>query len=196
MRRPIIKPSKPPKPPKLLGKVGSVDPDDADLFRATVGDIAPLPDTQRISTLPPGAPPFPRARKSLHTSAEDGLSDHLPEDAHTDEKQFARSGVSNQRLRKLQRGHWPITATLDLHGLNRDQARLQLVDFLQRCKAREVQCARIIHGRGLSSANGEPVLKQMTRHWLRQHADVLGFVEARPEEGGAGAVVVLLRRGA
>ncbi len=153
----------------------------------------PLPDTQRVISLPPGAPPFPRARDSLEIALHDGLSDHLP-DASEDEKHFARSGVTPQRLRKLQRGHWPIEATLDLHGLNREQARLQLVDFLRRCTARQVQCARIIHGRGLSSPQGEPVLKQMTRHWLRQHADVLAFVEARPEDGGAGAVVVLLRR--
>lgn len=173
-----------------------VHPDDADLFRTSVGEIVPLPDKQRLSTLPPGAPPFPRARASFETAMQDSLSDHLPDTADDDQTHFARAGISSQRLRKLQRGQWPIEATLDLHGLNREQARSQLVDFLRRCKSRQVQCARIIHGRGLSSPQGEPVLKHMTRHWLQQHPDVLAFVEARPEDGGAGAVLALLRRGA
>ncbi|MDP1682425.1 MAG: Smr/MutS family protein, partial [Burkholderiales bacterium] len=41
----------------------------------------------------------------------------------------------------------------------------------------------------------EPVLKQLVKSWLMQREDVLAFVQARPAEGGSGAVVVMLKRG-
>ena len=51
---------------------------------------------------------------------------------------------------------------------------------------------RVIHGKGLSSRDHEPVLKARVGGWLAQRADVLAFCQARPEEGGSGAVLVLL----
>ena len=84
---------------------------------------------------------------------------------------------------------------LDLHGLNREQARVQLVAFLAECQQRDSRCVRIIHGKGLSSKNNEPVLKLLVKSWLMQREDVLTFVQAAPADGGSGAVVVLLKRG-
>jgi DNA-nicking Smr family endonuclease len=52
---------------------------------------------------------------------------------------------------------------------------------------------RIIHGKGLRSRNREPVLKHKLRHWLMQRDDVLAFCQARPVDGGSGAVMVLLK---
>jgi DNA-nicking Smr family endonuclease len=52
---------------------------------------------------------------------------------------------------------------------------------------------RIIHGKGLSSRNREPVLKHKLRHWLIQREDVLAYCQARPMDGGSGAVIVLLK---
>jgi Uncharacterized protein conserved in bacteria len=52
---------------------------------------------------------------------------------------------------------------------------------------------RIIHGKGLSSPGREPVLKHKTRAWLVQKNEVLAFCQAKPADGGAGALVVLLR---
>ena len=52
---------------------------------------------------------------------------------------------------------------------------------------------RIIHGKGLRSRNRMPVLKRKLGHWLMVRDEVLAFCEARPTDGGSGAVVVLLR---
>lgn len=52
---------------------------------------------------------------------------------------------------------------------------------------------RVIHGKGLRSPNREPVLKWHVRHWLAQRDEVLAYVEARPADGGGGAVIVLLK---
>jgi len=53
---------------------------------------------------------------------------------------------------------------------------------------------RIIHGKGLRSTGGEPVLKAKVANWLMQRPDVLAFCSARQTEGGAGALMVLLKR--
>ena len=177
---------KPPTPPAS---------DDAALFRDAVGDAKPLPDPGRIAPQTPRAKPIPRPRRSHEQPAHDLLTDHLPKGFETgDALDFHRPGVSPQALRRLRRGHWAVQDELDLHGLTRDEARARLVAFLQHCQQRDRRCVRIIHGKGLSSKNNEPVLKQLVRSWLTQREEVLAFVQARPEEGGGGAVIVLLKR--
>ena len=52
---------------------------------------------------------------------------------------------------------------------------------------------RVIHGRGFGSRSQEPVLKSMVHSWLVQKEEVVAFCQARPSEGGEGALIVLLR---
>jgi DNA-nicking Smr family endonuclease len=77
--------------------------------------------------------------------------------------------------------------------LRADEARIALAEFLLHCSRNERRCVRIIHGKGLRSKNREPVLKHKLRHWLMQREDVLAFCQARPVDGGSGAVIVLLK---
>jgi DNA-nicking Smr family endonuclease len=50
-----------------------------------------------------------------------------------------------------------------------------------------------VHGKGYRSLDNQPVLKNNLNLWLRQHRDVQAFCSASPKDGGAGAVLVLLR---
>ncbi len=110
-----------------------------------------------------------------------------------EELSFVRPGLSRQILRRLRRGEWVSQAELDLHGLTKLEAKIELVNFLFGCGRRGIRCIRIIHGKGLRSKNREPVLKLHVRHWLMQRDEVLAFVQARPVDGGGGAVMVLLK---
>jgi DNA-nicking Smr family endonuclease len=85
-----------------------------------------------------------------------------------------------------------IQDELDLHGLIVPDARAILAEFLASCARRGLRCVRIIHGKGLRSRNGQPVLKQKVAKWLMQRDDVLAYCQARPVDGGGGAAVVLL----
>jgi DNA-nicking Smr family endonuclease len=58
-----------------------------------------------------------------------------------------------------------------------------------------LRCVRIVHGKGLGSPGKQPVLKDKVKRWLVQSDRVLAFVQARADEGGVGAVVVLLNPG-
>ena len=103
------------------------------------------------------------------------------------------TGMSTQVLRKLRAGFWAVQDELDLHGLRSDEARELLAEFLAGAQRRGQRCVRVIHGKGSRSHNREPVLKRKVAAWLRQRSEVLAYCEARPAEGGSGAVIVLLQ---
>jgi DNA-nicking Smr family endonuclease len=113
---------------------------------------------------------------------------------HTDEHlSYRHPGVGPDVVRKLRQGQWRIQAELDLHGSRTDEAREQLGAFVREAARLGLRCVRIIHGKGLGSPGKTPVLKSRVHSWLAQKTEVMAFVQARPAEGGAGALVVLLR---
>ncbi|MNT90815.1 putative DNA endonuclease SmrA [compost metagenome] len=69
---------------------------------------------------------------------------------------------------------------------------MMLREFLLEAHAHEHGCVRIIHGKGLQSDGGAPVLKNLVDRMLRQRNDVLAFHSAPPTQGGTGAMLVLL----
>ena len=58
------------------------------------------------------------------------------------------------------------------------------------------RCLRVIHGKGHGSPGRLPVLKHLSRGWLAQREDILAFCQARPHDGGDGALLVLLQASA
>jgi DNA-nicking Smr family endonuclease len=109
------------------------------------------------------------------------------------EQTFLRRGIGADVVGKLRRGHWSVQAEHDLHGLTSEEARDSLADFLLEARGRGLRCVRVIHGKGLTSPNREPVLKGKVRNWLARWDDVLAYAEAPQHAGGGGAVLVLLK---
>lgn len=165
------------------------------LFQAAMRDVAPLPDTNKAIDRNPKISPYPRKERHPQPTPEnDALSDHIAVELEAgDNWCYARPGISQQTVRRLYRGHWPIEWDLDLHGCTRNEARRRLNAFLDDCTQRKLRCVRVIHGKGLSSKNQEPVLKTSIGNWLMQRADVLAFRQAKPEHGGGGAILLLLK---
>jgi len=108
------------------------------------------------------------------------------------EQTFRRAGLGADIVSKLRRGHWAVQAELDLHWHTSDQAHAALVLFLAEARSHGWRCVRVIHGKGLSSPNREPVLKGKVRRWLAHRNEVLAYCEATRHGGGSGAVMVLL----
>ena len=166
-----------------------IEPEDAALFRAAVGEVKPLARQNRVAPEKPPRKPLLRP-SSPAPAIPDTLSDFTTEDTP---EEFLGNGLSRMTLRKLRRGTWPAQDSLDLHGHNSDTSRKLLQIFLHEAMQRELRCVLVIHGKGLNSQGGEAVLRKLTRHWLTQHPGVLGFCDATPKEGGSGAVLVLLK---
>jgi DNA-nicking Smr family endonuclease len=107
---------------------------------------------------------------------------------------FRRTGVQERVLSKLRNGHFVIDAELDLHGMTIPVAQQALSAFLSECQQYRIRHARIIHGKGWGSKDHKPVIKTWLNGWLRELDDVLAFCSARVEDGGTGAVYLLLRK--
>ena len=107
---------------------------------------------------------------------------------------FARPGVQNSVLRKLRKGSFAVQAELDLHGYTVEEARQETAAFLLACAADSLRCVRIIHGKSGHVAGQPPRLKNMLARWLPARNQVLALSSARPEDGGTGALYVLLRK--
>lgn len=173
---------------------------DIDLARA-FADVRRLPPSSRASIPRPVPPPVPAQRladeRAVLLQSKYG-SEPAPETWEIGQEleagqTFVRPGLGTDVLGKLRRGHWSLQAELDLHGHTADEARDALADFLYEARQRGFRCVRVIHGKGLTSPNREPVLKGKVRRWLAQWDDVLAYSEAPPHAGGGGAVLILLR---
>ncbi len=128
--------------------------------------------------------------------AEVGLSDNYDGASADDwgDREYVAVGCGVDLARNLSRGLWPVKAHLDLHGLRTEEARRTLVDFILQAHEHGIRCVRIVHGKGINSGEDGPVLKGLVRRWLRQMREVLAFVQAPAEEGGSGALRVLLAK--
>ncbi|MBC7756618.1 MAG: Smr/MutS family protein [Bdellovibrio sp.] len=180
---------------RLLAEVNENESEE-NIFFAAVKNARPLnidvPFTEK--TYPkPVAKQFIRDEKQ---ALKDSLSDDFYP-AHElesgEELLYLRTGQSPDVLSKLRRGFWVVQSQIDLHGLISDEAREYVAEFLGSCKKRNIRCVRIVHGKGLGSRNREPVLKHKLRNWLMQKDEVIAYAQAKPEDGGSGAVIVLLK---
>jgi DNA-nicking Smr family endonuclease len=173
----------------------AVSTEDAALFRAAIGEVAPL-EHDRVLPERPRPPPRARQRALDERAVIDALGQVSVaelEAAQDEPLAFVRGGHNPRLLRRLGRGEYSARAEIDLHGLTVAAAQTALSRFLTDCRARGVLCVRVIHGKGLNSPEG-PVLKRLTDRVLRHRGDVLAFRAARPEDGGGGAAIVLLKR--
>lgn len=170
---------------------------EADIFRRSIGEVTPLKSAERKTLDIPRPAPIARHHLADEQAAlQESLSDEFTIESllDTDEAlSYARNGIGPDVIRKLRRGHWVMQGELDLHGMRTDEARQALGDFLRSAIKRGLRCVRVIHGKGLGSINREPVLKRKVRNWLVQKEEVIAFCQARAADGGAGALIVLLR---
>lgn len=174
-----------------------IDPDDLAAFRAAVADTKPLPKNDRVHLGGPLPPPRPLQhladeRAALHESLYGAISlqDRLE---GGDEPNYLRNGLASSVLRDLRRGRWVVQGEVDLHGLNREQSRQLLAEFIAECLHFGKRCVRVVHGKGLRSPQKTSVLRQLVRGWLAQRDEVLAYCQAKPQDGGEGALIVLLR---
>jgi DNA-nicking Smr family endonuclease len=178
----------------------SVESEEKELLRAALADVQPLAPANRASLIRPK--PHPRAAKQVPLGGDEQeiLGDTLSDSPawqqgleNGEELLFRRDGLSQKHIRKLRRGHWKVQDHLDLHGLIATEARALTAAFLAHAIRNGLRCVRIVHGKGLSSPNREPVLKKKLSGWLAQRDEVLAYCQAPQPEGGGGAVLVLLR---
>jgi len=173
--------------------------DELSLFRAAMRGVKPIvydraetdrrkADKARFELL------RGRASHSLEPLASPALSDQFVIDVLPEERLYwAEAGVQKSQMQRLSRGQFSFAGSLDLHGLNIERAREQLLAFIAEGQRLAVRCVRVVHGKASSSVEKQALLKSRINSWLRQHPEVLGFTSCLPKHGGTGAVYVLLK---
>ncbi len=192
-------PSKPQAPAR---PVRSAEEDEAEFFRRSVGAVDRVARGPKVVTS--GPPPTDAIK--LRREDDEVLEElallvagdgpfQLTRDAGL--VQGSVNGLDARILRRLRAGEWAVQGVLDLHGMLRAEAKPAVEKFITTSRRAEKRCVLVVHGRGLHSESQVPVLKEEVPLWLSQgrlSRDVLAFCTARPEDGGQGALYVLLRK--
>ena len=175
--------------------------DKESLFRSEMGGVTPLKSKNRVDN----KVKLKKKTQVTRTHADENTETHIINDVFSDifsEEEtlncpdilsFSRSGLQHNVLKKLRQGKNPIEHSLDLHGLTINQARKELITFLNECETANIRHAIIVHGKGYGS-KGKPVIKPMINRWLPQVENILAFHTALPKDGGGGAVYILLKK--
>lgn len=174
------------------------DASEKDLFEKEMQRLGVVRlDGKNDRAQPAKKPPRPIvAQTPIKLRAEVGLSDNYDGASADDwgDREYIALGCGVDLAQKLSRGLWPVGAHLDLHGYRTEEARRALVDFILQAREAHVRCVRIVTGKGINSGEEGPVLKGLVRRWLRQMREVQAFVQAPAEEGGSGALRVLIAK--
>ncbi len=171
-----------------------VSNDDRELFRGAIGPVRKLdaaPDLRRETAPQPAPLPVQSEADERAVIRELLASDETASGATSGEAlNFLQNGYPPRLLKQLRRGQFRIEDEIDLHHLRVTEAKQVLAEFFAAARNHRRRCLRIVHGKGRS---GEGILKSLVDGWLRQRSEVIGFVSARPAEGGTGAVLILLK---
>ncbi|MFZ2006289.1 MAG: Smr/MutS family protein [Stellaceae bacterium] len=104
------------------------------------------------------------------------------------------AGIDRANAERLKRGKHEIEARLDLHGMTQAEAHRALAAFIRASRADGKRCVLVITGRGRV---GGGVLKSAVPRWFDEpefRPHLLAIATAQPQDGGSGALYVMLRR--
>ncbi len=96
--------------------------------------------------------------------------------------------VKRRNFRKMK-----IQETVDLHGFNIASAKVELEDFILRCKRKRIEKVLIIHGKGLHSEGGNAVLRTAVKNWLMTSSYIGEIGHPSEKEGGCGATWAIIK---
>ena len=103
------------------------------------------------------------------------------------------TGMQNKLFYKLKRGKIDIDHIIDLHGLTKKEAIIEINNFLCSNSLGKNICALIIHGKGSLYTNN-PVLKNTLIDILSTNKRVAAYCSSIQSHGGTGATYVMLKK--
>lgn len=174
--------------------------DESALFKEFVGEVEPLRKADTVDQpgkkiITPGMQERRRAAAEEIARSGNYLSglEYIQPVKPWDELTYKRDGVQHGVFKSLRQGKYSLDARLDLHRMTVEQARQEVLLFVNDCVEHNIRCAIIAHGRGELRDN-PALLKSCVNHWLRQIDAVLAFHSAQRHHGGVGATYVLMRK--
>jgi len=179
-----------------MSKTRKISDQESRIFRESVGRVRPVDDDRHSGGAEPPAPLARQLRKDEAAVMDELLSHEFdPADLEIgEEMHYLRSGVRPRVLPRLRRGQYSVQDEIDLHHMNQTLAHQVVMEFIDHAQRRNFGCVKIIHGKGMKSGPQGPKIKVLVNRLLRRHKAVMAFASARSNDGGTGAVYVLLSR--
>ncbi|MDH5410915.1 MAG: Smr/MutS family protein [Alphaproteobacteria bacterium] len=176
------------------------DDDDA-LWKAVTKDVKPI---KRAAPLAAAPEPDKKSRQTRPKKTQPAISRPAVAPARLPKTTLPprelshgqAAGLDKRTMDRLRRGQLPVEAEIDLHGHTQEEAHGVLNAFIIGHAAAGRRCVRVITGKG-SFREGGGVLKAAVPRWLNESPlqdRILAFTHARRDDGGEGALYVLLRR--
>ena len=137
----------------------------------------------------------PKKSVRIHKHPVDNPKPNLQpshQDVVSSQASWFQHGIQRKLQQRIQRGHLPIEAELDLHGYRQHEALPALQEFIDHALKNGLRFAIIIHGKGFRSQT-QSVLRPLVQNWLHDHPAVLAYCPAQPKDGGKGASYVYLQ---
>ena len=169
-------------------KLPSVSAADRALFRQSISGTTSIPDSNDQANLNPEEIPTQSNDQAVPALDRNPAKGILSQDGDL----FYRAGVQKNTLKDLKRGRFKAHAEIDLHGCTRREALRYLQTFLDQCRAEQLDCVRVVTGKGRSSPDHRSVIREATLDALQHDLRVLAYSSASPSDGGTGAFYVLL----
>jgi DNA-nicking Smr family endonuclease len=205
---PAPEPAKPAPRPSPSHDAAPPAPVDAQTFAVYMAGVRALPGDRahripatasRIERAAPAGPPAEdpdaAARARMRSLVSEGVRFETTDDGERLEGR--RMDVDPRELRRLRRGQYAVDGKLDLHGLGTDAAREAVEAFVKKRAGDGDQVVLVVHGKGTHSPRGQAVLRGEIAAWLsqgRSSRHVAAFATAPDDDGGTGALLVLLAR--
>jgi DNA-nicking Smr family endonuclease len=197
-----VRPAAPPPPPKAPKSAPPAVDEDAELFFRSIGAVEKVRGGPNVVS---SKGPPPDLAQRIRTEDDEALEQlallvggvgNFDFADSTEYIQGAITGLDRRIVDRLRRGEYPVQGRLDLHGMIRADAKKAVEEFVLSSRRAGKRCVLVVHGKGLHSEAQIPVLKEGVQEWLsrgRVAREVIAFTSARVQDGGAGAVYVLLR---
>jgi DNA-nicking Smr family endonuclease len=170
-----------------------LNPEDLKIWRYVTRSVAPLPDTPRHPVDDPidemFDDPAPRAKPAPPPAPARVVARPAPLALG------ATADMDKRTAQRFTRGEMNIDGRIDLHGLTLDQAHGALTSFIRGASARGARCVVVVTGKGKDQSVGK--IRREVPLWLNQASMrpmILAISQARPRQGGTGALYVLLKR--
>lgn len=168
--------------------------DDDELFSNAMRDVRRIDPPARVTARPSSEITLqPRSSPTGYAVSEAPVQQPEP----ASEPWILKSdGVSPASLRQLAAGNPSVDREVDLHGMTREEMYRALSRLMEEALDRSWRVFCLVHGRGLHSEDGRPILKKAVYDWLRDgpYAGWVLAVVPKPGTGGGSALVLLRRR--
>lgn len=173
--------------------------DDAFFEWTEAEGVRPIKSADRAIVERPKRPKLDPRLRARRLAALGGVDEQFPVKPDQlmhplDPLEWKRDGVQEGVYRNLRLGRYTVDARLDLIERPLLECAEEVIEFVRQCNGLGIRTVLIQFGRARDPEAHANQIKSCLNLWLPVLDEVMAFHSAQPQQGGSGAVYVLLRK--